>query len=79
MKLISAKEIVKEFGISYQTVNNYTDLELLDVTAKKNHKRLYNYAQVKERLPKISKWVAEGYTLRLIRKMLKQNRVSSKG
>jgi len=33
-KMISAKEIVKSYNISYQTVNHYTDFGLLEVKAK---------------------------------------------
>jgi len=70
MKLISAKDIMKEFNISYQTINNYTDRGFLNVVAKRSRKRMYDYNEVKERLAKITEWVNEGYALRLIRKML---------
>ena len=68
--LISAKDIVKEFNISYQIVNNYTDLGLLDVVTKKSRKRMYDYKEVKKRLNKITALLSEGYTLRLIHKKL---------
>jgi len=70
MKLISVKDIMKEFNISYQTINNYTDRGFLNVVAKRSRKRMYDYNEVKERLAKITEWVNEGYALRLIRKML---------
>lgn len=72
MKLISAKDIMKEFNISYQTINNYTDRGFLNVVAKRSRKRMYNYNEVKERLAKITEWVNEGYALRLIRRMLNE-------
>ncbi len=70
-RMISAKEIPLEFGISYQTLNSYTDVGLLDVIGKKNRIRFYNYTEVKKRLTKIMRLVNEGYTLRLICRMLK--------
>jgi DNA-binding transcriptional MerR regulator len=73
-KLISAKDITKGFGVSYQTVNSYTDLGLLDVVSKKNHMRMYDHDEVKRRLLKISRLVNEGYTLRLIRRMIDENK-----
>jgi DNA-binding transcriptional MerR regulator len=74
MRLISAKEIVKAFDISYQSVNSYTDLGLLDVVAKRSRLRLYDYAKVKKRLNDISRLINEGYTLRLIRKILNERK-----
>jgi len=73
-RLISAKEIIRVFGISYQTVNSYTDLGLLDIVSKKNHLRMYDYAEVKRRLHRITRLANEGYTLRLIRKMLDEGK-----
>jgi DNA-binding transcriptional MerR regulator len=73
-KLISAKDITRGFGVSYQTVNSYTDLGLLDVVSKKNHMRMYDHDEVKRRLLKISRLVNEGYTLRLIRRMIDENK-----
>lgn len=73
-RLISAKEITQKFGISYQIVNSYTDLGLLDVVSKKNHSRLYDYNGVKKRLAVISRLMDEGYTLRLIQKAVGEGR-----
>lgn len=70
-KLISAKEVIKKFNISYPTLNNYTDLGLLDVVIKKSKVRMYDYNDVRNRLAKISKLSSEGYTLKLIRGLLK--------
>ena len=69
-KLITAKEITSKFNISFQTVNHYTNFGLLTVVTKNSNVRMYDEAEVKERLGKISELVAEGYSLRLIRKKL---------
>jgi len=67
---ISAGEIVKKHGVTYQAVNHYTNLGLLDVVTKDGNIRLYARSKVKGRLAKISKLAGEGYSLRLIRKKL---------
>ena len=69
-RMISAKEIVNNFGITYQTVNHYTDFGLLPVLAKKGNVRFYDRSLVEARLKKIKELVQEGYSLRLIRKRL---------
>ena len=69
-KRITAKQIVKKFNISLQTVNHYTNLGLLSVVAKEGNVRLYGEAKVKTTLAKISKLVSEGYSLGLIRRKL---------
>ena len=68
--LITAKEIIEKFNITFQTVNHYTNFGLLSVITKKGNVRMYSAREVKERLAKISELVAEGYSLRLIRKKL---------
>jgi len=70
MRLISAKDIIKEFDISYQTINNYTDRGFFNVVAKSSRKRMYSYSEIRGRLAKITKWINEGYALRLIPRML---------
>ena len=69
-KLITAKEIVEKHGISFQTVNHYTNFGLFTVVTKHGNVRMYQEAEIKERLEKIAGLVAEGYSLRLIRKKL---------
>jgi DNA-binding transcriptional MerR regulator len=69
-KMISAKDIVKTYSISYQTVNHYTDFGLLQVMAKKGNVRFYDKEVVAKRLNEILTLVGEGYSLRLIRKRL---------
>jgi len=69
-KMISAKEIVDLFHISYQTVNHYTDFGLLEVVEKKGNVRFYDRETVVNRLKEIRNLTGEGYSLRLIRKKL---------
>ena len=69
-KLVSAQEIVKRYGITYQTVNHYTNSNLLQVVNKRGNVRMYDQAEVKQRLAKIMQLMDEGYPLRLIRKQL---------
>jgi hypothetical protein len=68
--IISAREIVDQFHISYQTVNHYTDFGLLQIVFKQGNVRYYNKNEVKSRLAKISRLAREGYSLRLIRRKL---------
>ena len=69
-KLISVKEIIEKFNVTYQTVNHYTNFGLLHVIIKNGNVRMYDEVEVKERLMKISQLIGEGYPLRLIRKKL---------
>lgn len=69
-RLVSAKEIASKYGISYQTVNHYTDFGLFSLVMKKGNVRYYDAAQIKYRIARISKLAGEGYSLRLIRKKL---------
>jgi DNA-binding transcriptional MerR regulator len=69
-KIISAQEIVTKFNTPYYTVNYYTVIGLLPVSAKIGNKRMYEESVVKERLQKISELAREGYPLNLIQKKL---------
>jgi DNA-binding transcriptional MerR regulator len=69
-KLISAKEIISKYNISYQTVNHYTDFGLLPMVEKKGNIRFYDNGLVRSRLSQIMKLASEGYSLRLIRRKL---------
>lgn len=69
-KLISAKEIISKYNISYQTVNHYTDFGLLPMVEKKGNIRFYDDSLVRFRLSQIMKMASEGYSLRLIRRKL---------
>lgn len=70
--LISPAEIIKKFHISYQTLNYYTNLGLLHPVIKKGNKRYYQESALKQRLYRIQKLKDQGYTLRLIGKMLSE-------
>jgi len=69
-KLMSAQEIIEKYRITYQTVNHYTNLGLLRIVTKRGNVRMYNQAEVGQRLAKITQLMNEGYPLRLIRKQL---------
>lgn len=70
MQLISSKELVEKYGISYQTLNFYTNLRLLNVCKRVGYKRLYDEQEIKQRLEKIVKLKEDGYPLRIITKEL---------
>lgn len=69
-QLISATEIVGRFSVTYQTVNHYTNLGLLDVVTKNGNTRMYDRGEVRKRLVQIARLAGEGYSLRLIRRKL---------
>jgi DNA-binding transcriptional MerR regulator len=69
-KLISAKEIMAKYKISYQTINHYTNFGLLSVVLKNGNVRYYNRSLIDKRLRQIRKLIEEGYSLQLIRKKL---------
>ncbi len=68
--LVSIREIVKKYNISYSTINYYTITGLLTVVTKKRNTRLYNELEVKERLRRISRLKDKGYPLNLIKREL---------
>lgn len=68
--LISIKEIAKKYGIPYSTVNHYTIIGLLTVASRRKNVRLYDEAEVKEKLTRIAKLRGKGYPLHLIQKEL---------
>jgi DNA-binding transcriptional MerR regulator len=68
--LISAKDIIAKYHLTYQTINYYTDFGLLSMVCKKGNVRYYDGMQVKQRLAKITRLSREGYSLRLIRRKL---------
>ena len=69
-KMISTKEIMSKYNISYQTVNHYTDFGLLPVQTKIGNARFYDRDLVEKRMKKIRELMGDGYSLRLIRKKL---------
>lgn len=68
--LISAKEIVRNFNLTYQTVNHYTNFGLINVVSKKGNVRLYDEDEVNSRLTRITLLINAGLPLRVIRKTL---------
>jgi DNA-binding transcriptional MerR regulator len=69
-KIISVKDIMQKFHVTYQTVNHYTDVGLLPLAFKKGNVRFYQESLVKQRLSMITRLSREGYSLHLIRKKL---------
>ncbi len=69
-KMISAKEIMERYNISYQMLNHYTDLGLLPILLKRGNVRYYNSVVVDKRIKKTRDFMKEGYSLRLVRKKL---------
>lgn len=69
-KLISAKEIADRFGVTYPTLNHYTNLGFFNVVAKRGNKRFYEEEEVKEKLGIVAKLKNDGYPLSLIRKKI---------
>jgi len=72
-KLISAKELSSLSDVSYAAINNYTDMGLLDVVARRRRLRLYDAAVARERLSMIVRLISEGYTLRIIGKLVRED------
>ena len=70
-KYISAKEVVDKYGISYSSLNYYTNLGLFSVRKRNGNSRLYDCDEVRRTKLKIGKLTDMGYPLRIIRKMLK--------
>ncbi|MFC1667326.1 MerR family transcriptional regulator [Candidatus Omnitrophota bacterium] len=69
-KMLSAKDIMKKYSLSYQTINHYTDFGILPVSVKKGNVRFYDRRMVEERIRKTRQLMGEGYSLRLIHKKL---------
>ena len=66
--MISTKDIVEKYGLPYSTVNHYTIIGLLTVEARRRNMRLYDEAEVEEKLTRIMKLRDKGYPLHLIQK-----------
>ena len=67
---ITAREIVRKYPLSYQTLNYYTTIGLLSVVKKSTNQRLYREPDIRDRLRKITSLKNEGYPLHLIRRLL---------
>lgn len=70
-RLLSALELVRKFGISYQTLNHYTNLGLTKNSTRKGLRRFYREADVRRRLRMVKALQSKGYTLRLIAERLR--------
>ncbi len=70
MNLISTKDIVNRYDLTYQTLNFYTILGLFDVVERRGNKRMYEESQIKEKIRKIRQLKNQGYPLKLIAKKL---------
>ncbi len=68
--LLSAKDVVRRFGVSYPTLNHYTNLGFFCIVIKKGNKRFYDAQELRQKLGVISRMKNDGYPLRLIRKKL---------
>jgi len=72
--LISPTEISKIYGISYQTVNYYTNLGLLMVKKRNANNRLFDSSQVRACLKRVTKLKSQGYSLKLICDLLRKGK-----
>lgn len=71
--MITPQEISKHYSISYQTINYYTNLGLLVVRKKQGNSRLYDPSEVKKSLARITDLKNQGYSLKLICSVMRQN------
>ncbi|MCP4649081.1 MAG: MerR family transcriptional regulator [PVC group bacterium] len=73
--IMTAMDVVKEFNISYQTLNHYTNFGLLNAVKKRGlgNKRLYAASEVKNNLQRIDQLKEKGYPLKIIVEILKEN------
>ena len=69
-KMLSAKDIMKKYSLSYQTINHYTDFGILPVMVKRGNVRFYDKRVVEKRIKRTRELMSEGYSLRLIHKKL---------
>lgn len=76
--LVCAKEVAQACGVSYAAVNNYTDMGLLEVVCRKKRLRMYDLEECRARLDLIVRLVGEGYTLRIIAKLLQEGKLQAK-
>lgn len=68
--LITARDIVEKYELSYQTLNYYTTIGLLSVAKKSSNQRLYDEPETRRRLKRIVELKDGGYPLHLIRRVL---------
>ncbi|MBU0709367.1 MAG: helix-turn-helix domain-containing protein [Candidatus Omnitrophica bacterium] len=70
--LISTQDIVRRYKLSYQTVNYYTNLGLLTVRKRNGNARFYKAGEVRVCLSNIAKLKNRGYSLKLIRELMRK-------
>ena len=68
---MSAKEVVDKYGISYSSLNYYTNLGFFKVKKRNGNVRLYDVEEVKKTRVQINRLANMGYPLRIIKKILK--------
>jgi len=72
--MISPQTISQEYSLSYQTINYYTNLGLLQVKKKEGNCRLYDSDELKKNLKRITELKNKGYSLKLIRDLMRDQR-----
>jgi len=70
MKLVSTKEAVQRYKVSYQTLNYYTNLGFFNIVERRGNRRMYNADEIRQKLDNIRDLKNQGYPLRLIIKKL---------
>jgi DNA-binding transcriptional MerR regulator len=73
-RMISPQAISQEYSLSYQTINYYTNLGLLQVKKKEGNCRLYDSDELKKNLKRITELKNKGYSLKLIRDLMRDQR-----
>ncbi len=71
MNLLSTKEVVEKFDMSYQTLNYYTNLGFFNVIERRGNVRMYDEGEISDMIKYIRELKNQGYPLRLIVKKLK--------
>ena len=66
MTLISSKQLVEKYNISYQTLNFYTNLGLFSVKKRVGNRRFFGEEETLKRLETINQLKEDGYPLRII-------------
>ena len=69
--VVTSKDIVAKYGISYQTLNYYTNLGFLSAFTKQGNRRLYREDEVRKTLSAIRHLRMQGFSLKLIGRFIK--------
>jgi len=70
MRLLSTKDVIEKYKVSYQTLNYYTNMGFFSVIERQGNKRMYNEGEISEKLKAIRDMKNQGYPLRLIARKL---------